>query len=122
MITNIKKLDLPAKPISSVKGLENSLNLPQHLAEHIYMFSGESSNVEMIIQRRILSDIFDWFGNEVSFSDESENSVRVHVKVNETALLKWAMQYGSYVEIIKPEHLRNAVIDQIEEMRNKYLK
>lgn len=36
---------MPVKPMKKVKGLENGLNLPKHMAEHIYMFTGESAAV-----------------------------------------------------------------------------
>lgn len=47
-ITNIKLLDTPAKPQRMVKGIENGLDLPKHLAEHLYMFAGESVAVKFI--------------------------------------------------------------------------
>lgn len=40
-ITDIRMSDTPVKPMKLVKGLENGLNLPKHMAEHIYMFTGE---------------------------------------------------------------------------------
>lgn len=44
-ITDIEILPVPVKPMKKVKGLENGLNLPKHMAEHIYMFTGESAAV-----------------------------------------------------------------------------
>ena len=39
-MTNIKILDDARKPIESLK--EGGLNLPKHMAEHLYMFAGDS--------------------------------------------------------------------------------
>ena len=39
-ITKIRILDEPIKPIRELK--EGEINLPKHMAEHIYMFAGES--------------------------------------------------------------------------------
>ena len=41
-ITDIQLLDTPVKPMKNMKGLEHGLNLPKHMAEHVYMFTGES--------------------------------------------------------------------------------
>ena len=37
-IAGIRLLDTPVKPMKKVVGLEHGLNLPKHMAEHIYMF------------------------------------------------------------------------------------
>ena len=39
-IADIRVLDTPAKPARRVRGLENGFHLPQHMAEHVYMFAG----------------------------------------------------------------------------------
>ena len=44
-ITNIKLLPIPAKPMEQVKGLEHGFDLPRHMAEHVYLFPGESGVV-----------------------------------------------------------------------------
>ena len=49
-ITNIKLLDTPAKPQRKVKGIENGLDLPKHLAEHLW--SKVISQVALQIHRK----------------------------------------------------------------------
>ena len=39
-ITGIKMLDENRKPVRELK--EREINLPKHMAEHLYMFAGES--------------------------------------------------------------------------------
>ena len=46
-MTDVRMLPTKAKPMKQVKGLENGLNLPKHMAEHIYMFSGDSEMVKI---------------------------------------------------------------------------
>ena len=46
-IRDIRLLPTPAKPQRKVKGLDHGLNLPQHMAEHVYMFSGDSARVTL---------------------------------------------------------------------------
>ena len=46
-ISDIKILD---EPVKKQKELSENINLPKHMAEHIYMFSGESERVTMRIE------------------------------------------------------------------------
>jgi len=119
-ITDIKLLDSVIKPIEKIKGLENGLNLPKHMAEHIYMFSGESVMVKFRASKEIISEIIDWFGVDVKFSNNSDETIDVSTTVNEYAMLFWALQYGLHVEVFEPVELRDKVKNAIIEMANKY--
>jgi predicted DNA-binding transcriptional regulator YafY len=121
-ITDIKLLGSKAKPQKQVKGLEQGLDLPKHMAEHIYMFAGESERVKFRAKRSITSEIMDWFGAGVAFSDATAEEVTVSVKVNEQAFYFWALQYGEYAEVLEPEGLRERVKCVIMEMAGKYSK
>ena len=61
-ITNIKLLPIPAKPVEQVKGLERGFDLPRHMAEHVYLFAGESGVVTFRAKKYLLNDIIDWLG------------------------------------------------------------
>jgi predicted DNA-binding transcriptional regulator YafY len=121
-ITDIKLLDSKAKPQKQVTGLEHGLDLPKHMAEHIYMFAGESVRVKFRAKRHIVGEILDWFGAGVAFSEATDKEVTVSVKVNEQAFFFWALQYGAYVEVLEPEGLREKVKGAIMEMARKYSK
>lgn len=112
-ITDIKLMDTPAKSKKKVKGLENGLDLPKHMAEHIYMFTGDSSRVTFRTKKYILSEIIDWFGKDITFSDETEDEVTVSVYVNETAMRKWALQYALHVKVLSPQKLVDEIRDDI---------
>jgi predicted DNA-binding transcriptional regulator YafY len=99
-IANISISDVTAKPKEKVKGLEKGLDLPKHMAEHVYMFSGESERIEMRTSPDMAGELINWFGNNISFSDETENSVTAHVTANVQAMRYWALQYAPYVTIL----------------------
>ena len=61
-ITNMKLLPTPVKPMEQVKGLEHGFDLPKHMAEHVYLFAGESGPVTFRAKKYLLNDIIDWFG------------------------------------------------------------
>lgn len=119
-ITDIRLLDDAAKAADGVKGLEHGINLPQHMAEHIYMFSGESIPVSFRMKTYILNDVIDWFGTDVEFSDADGDEVTAHVKVNLQAMRLWAVQYGPHVQILSPDYLVKDVIADLQRAINNY--
>lgn len=119
-IRSIKITDTPAKPQRKVKGLENGLDLPKHMAEHIYMFSGESERVIMRTSPDMAGELIDWFGNGVTFSDQTEDSVIASVNVNLNAMRYWALQYAPYVTILSPQSLVDTVREDLCKASEKY--
>ena len=119
-MTDVEELETKAKPMKKVEGLEHGLNLPKHMAEHVYMFSGPTVNVKMETTRDVFSDITDWFGTDVKIVEEDEDRLVLRVNCNENAMRYWALQYGPSVEIIEPESLRARIISDIQDMQKRY--
>ena len=119
-ITDIQLLDTPVKPMKNVKGLEHGLNLPKHMAEHVYMFTGESVPVTFRGKKYLLTDLFDWFGKEMQFTDETEDEVTVRVSVNLDAMRKWALQYALHVKVLKPERLVDVLKEDVKRAAEQY--
>lgn len=119
-ITNIKLLDTPVKPQNKVKGLENGFNLPKHMAEHLYMFSGDSIPVTFVAKKYLLNDLLDWFGKDITFTDENETEVTVRVNVNEQAMRRWAMQYALHIKILSPVSLAEQMKENLTAALQKY--
>lgn len=119
-IRDIKITDTPAKPQRKVQGLENGLDLPKHMAEHVYMFAGESKRVIMRTTPGMAGELIDWFGSCVTFSDETENSVIAHVTANLQAMRFWALQYAPYVTILAPQSLVDTIKDDLANSLKHY--
>ena len=93
-ITDIRLLDTPRKPAREIPEMKTGLNLPKHLAEHLYMFPGKSVRVTFRAKKYLLNDLIDWFGKDIQFTDETEDEVTAAVSVNLKAMRVWAMQYA----------------------------
>ncbi|MDD6643568.1 MAG: WYL domain-containing protein [Faecousia sp.] len=115
-ITGIRLLDTPRKPMKLVPELKNGLYLPKHIAEHLYMFSGESVPVTFRMKKQILNDVIDWFGTEITFSDETEDEVTV----NWHAMHHRALQYCRHVRILEPADLVAVVRSDLQSANNSY--
>ncbi len=119
-ITDIVLLDTPAKDHKKIRGLEQGLNVPKHLAEHIYMFAGDSVPVRFRILNSAVSDVIDWFGADTVFIPEDEDHSTVMVTVNRNAMIYWALQYSQSVEVLSPPDLRQEIRNDLANALNKY--
>lgn len=120
-MTSVEMLPDKVKPQNQVEGMEQGLNLPKHMAEHIYMFSGESVAINMLVEESIISELVDWFGRDFCVMEKRQDSqVLVRLKCNERAFFFWALQYGPYVEVLEPTTLRSKIADTVEKMNKKY--
>ena len=118
-ITNIRLLDAPRKPEDKVVGL-NDWTLPKHMAEHLYMFGGESVRVSFRMKMKIIDDVIDWFGSDIVFTDETEDEVTAHVTVNWHAMRHWALQYCRHVRVLSPPDLAQTVKKDLQEAFHNY--
>jgi len=119
-ITDIKLLDTPAKDKSLLVDYKNGFNLPRHMAEHFYMYTGSSITVTFHADKTILNDLFDWFSDDMIFSNETDKTVDVTVKANQDSMLFWSLQYGRYIEVINPPDFREKIAEVIGSMAEKY--
>jgi predicted DNA-binding transcriptional regulator YafY len=119
-ISDVEITDLAVKPVREVDEFENGLNLPQHMAEHIYMFSGRSQLVRMRVLQSGINDVIDWLGTDIQITRESEETLLVDVRANPQAMKYWAVQFGEKVEILLPESLREEVRELVTKIYNKY--
>ena len=120
-ITDAILLEECVKPMQKVKGIENGLSLPKHMAEHIYMFSGESVNVKMYAKKHLMNELVDWFGKDFKIRETNqEEQIEIIVICNEEAMFYWALQYGPYVEVLEPIKLRERIAKEVIEMCVKY--
>lgn len=122
-MTCVEILPEHVKPQNQVIGLEQGLSLPKHMAEHIYMFSGQSVAIKMLVDETMISELVDWFGKDFHMRKEEENNqVLVRLKCNEKAFFYWALQYGAYVEVLEPDALRSKIAETVSKMNEKYHK
>ncbi len=119
-MTDVKMLDEKVKPMKKIPELAGGLNLPKHMAEHIYMFGGPSVAVYLKTTADMMTELVDWFGTDFTITKQKGDEITVRLTCNENAMHYWALQYGAYVEVMKPESLRNRLREDVEAMYRKY--
>ena len=121
-ISDVEILDEKAKPMKQVKGLEKGLDIPRHMAEHVYMFHGESGTVKLKCHERMMDNLIDWFGKDIWVSKEDPDSdmIMARLTCNYESMRYWALQYGPDVEVVEPLDLRADIREIINDMAEKY--
>ncbi len=105
-ITKVEILNERARPKSEIQEIKNGLNLPKHMAEHFYMFSGDTGRIKLKVKRGIFGEVIDSFGKDFTIISEEEDDINISLISNYQAMVFWAIQYGEYVEVIEPNDLR----------------
>lgn len=119
-MANVIKLDDDIRPMKEVKGLEHGLNLPKHLAEHVYMYGGESIPIRFKVKEESLNHVVDWFGKDIKIVKDEDGMLTIRVICNRQAMYYWAIQYGLHVEILDPPELRKEIAEAVAKMNETY--
>ena len=119
-MTEVRMLDDTAKPMNDIPELKDGLNLPRHMAEHMYMFSGPSIPIKLETTEDMMSELVDWFGNDFNVQSIGDGRIRVRVVCNENAMRYWALQYGPWVEVVEPKSLRERLREDALDLSEKY--
>ena len=121
-IADVKVLDEPVKPFEKLDGAGNGrLDLAKYMAEHIYMYSSENTQVKFRIVKAMVSDIIDMFGMNIRFSDETEDHVTVTAQVNEMAMKQFAKSFAPDVMVLEPKYLADEVASDAEKTLKAYI-
>ena len=121
-ITNMRVSERPATPISEVEGYERGIDYKQIASTMPYMYTDTPERIEFIADERIVDQIVDWFGLDIKMSamPDSPGKVKVDLFASPNAMEHWALQYLNYVEVTKPESLRERIKIALEKASKIY--
>ena len=120
-MTDVQILDEKVKPQKEIRDFKNGFSLPKHMAEHIYMFSGESERVKILAPATMMDELIDWLGKDFTVrKTDDEDEIEITLNCNVDSMFYWALQYGPYVEILEPIDLRNRIAKAVRDMADKY--
>ena len=121
-ITNMRVSERPATPISEVEGYERGIDYKQIASTMPYMYTDTPERIEFIADERIVDQIVDWFGLDIKMSSlpDTPGKVKVDLFASPNAMEHWALQYLNYVEVTKPESLRERIKIALAKAREIY--
>ncbi|MGN1223112.1 MAG: WYL domain-containing protein [Christensenellales bacterium] len=119
LITDIKIIDNPVKPIQKIVGYEKGLDIAKFINDNVYMFSSKVVNAKVKLNSNFDSTyIHEWFAN--ARITEENGDYFAYVKANEDSIIYWCIQYGDVVEVVEPKDLREKIIKELHNTLNKY--
>lgn len=122
-IYNVKVLKERRMNINKIeKYSKNPFSIADYMREHIYMYSGETERITLKIKNEHIGDVIDWYGKDFLVVEKDEEQIIIKIRANINAVYFWALQYGSIVEILEPECLRNKIREGLENILEKYKK
>ena len=121
-ISNMRIYDKPLTPVTKVKGYEDGIDYKRIATTMPYMYNDEPERIEFIASERIVDQIVDWFGKDIRMSaiPGDEGKVRVELFASPNAMEHWALQYLNYVEVTKPQSLRERIKASLTAAMEKY--
>lgn len=119
-MTQLTVMDEKVKNKKQIPELRDGFNLSKHIAEHVYMYGGESVRTTIKCSQSLIGELVDWFGKSFRIVNNKDGEVTICVKCNEQSLFYWALQYGICAEVIEPKELRSRIREVVEGMSRKY--
>lgn len=119
-IKNIKILEAERKPLTSMQGYENGIDISKYINEHIYAFGDKTVNATLkLSDENAVAYVTEWFGNNAKIY-KKENELYADITSNEKSLIYWCLQYGESVELINPSETREMLKNIINKMFKRY--
>ena len=112
---SIEILDVPV-----VHKPEN-FNIAEYMNSTFSMFSGEVQEVKLRLRNDLVNIVFDRFGKDIFIVLDGEEHfiVRVNVRAEQT-FLAWLFMFGTNVEILAPQNLKERYKEQLSAVFEKY--
>lgn len=119
-MTDVHATDIAADPIDTIKGCKNCLDIAKYVNENIYAFTGDSVKSTLrLFDDSAYNAVVEWFGEGVR-TYTKECGTYAEVRVNEMALIYWALQYGNGVEVLSPQSTRDKIKSAVCKLAERY--
>lgn len=98
----------------------NGKDIGKYVLEHPYMFAGSPKGIEVRVSAERIGIIHDTFGTAFTKIKDNGDTIDFRVHCTEEDAFHWAMQYGSHIEVLKPQSLRDRIRYHVECMMFNY--
>ncbi|MBR6459879.1 MAG: WYL domain-containing transcriptional regulator [Actinomycetaceae bacterium] len=120
LIERMREVELVADSVPSKDESDERVDFAAYVNERPYMYIGDAIDVTYRVQGG-LDGTFDWFTNpQVTVIDAEKDIYEVTVRAEPQAMVWWALQYASDVEVIAPASLREMIREELATSLEKY--
>lgn len=122
-IHKVEITDQPVRHFSEVSDYRDSFDVADYTKKLFGMFGGNTQEVKLRCSNKILEQVTDRFGDSIFITNVTENTFDFTVKAAVSdALVTWITNYSNMIEVIRPEELRQKIVDRAEEILKVYKK
>ena len=116
---NVQKTKTPRLDIHSTA--LNGVTLGDYLKSHPLMHVGAPTYIKIKLKKEHFDYVLHTFGDNYTKAKETDTHYVLNLQVNEEDMFYWALQYGTIVEVLEPQSLRDKIRIAVEEMAMRYL-
>lgn len=94
-------------------------DVSEYLASAFSMFSGESEEVRLRLDRSLVNPVLDRFGQSVSIYQQDDEHFDIVVKIKTQQpepFFGWLFKFGNLAQIIEPVHLREKYLKMLRDV------
>lgn len=120
-IQDIEIVDEASRPFETLEWSGgHDLDLQAYMREHPHMYAGENLHAKFRFPAKWLDEVFDTFGKEIHFTQESEESLIASVYTNSLALERFIKAFAPHMELLEPRSLREKMARDMREAAERY--
>ncbi len=123
-IMRIKKKKMGYVDITKVEGYEHGIDYRDLNTARPYMYSDRAETIIIRCKKQVVDEIIECFGKDVAFYEDNENKggkyLIAYITSSPKAFKYWAIQFGTLVEVLEPQFLREDIKKTIDTMAKKY--
>lgn len=125
-IDRIHKVEITDEPIrhfSEVSDYRDSFDVADYTKKLFGMFGGNMQEVKLRCSNKILEQVTDRFGDSIFITNVTDATFDFTVKAAVSdALVTWITNYSDMIEVIRPQELRDKIVDRANEILKVYKK
>ncbi|MBR2871642.1 MAG: WYL domain-containing protein [Clostridia bacterium] len=119
-IDKIREVEVIKSSATPKKDTElKDTSVGDYVSKHPNMFTGDAISIELKVNKTRMGHVYETF-RDVTFINETEDYLTVKVTCGELDMFYWAIQYGGFVEVLKPQSLRDKIRVHIESLAFNY--
>lgn len=120
-MSNIVLTNTPRRHFSFVSEYKDYFDSADYSNKLFNMFSGDSAEIQLLCNNRIIDEILERFGENVPLKTHGADSfiVKANVDLSE-GLVSWIMQFGGDIQVVEPVELKTAVKDRAKAILQIY--
>ncbi|MCR5096591.1 MAG: WYL domain-containing protein [Erysipelotrichaceae bacterium] len=116
----LDKMSSATVEIEKSRRLKNTAEAYEYARNKLFMYSGEMEYVSFRCSESIMDQMVDLFGTDLKILSDGSDSFTINVKTSRQGALFLAQQFMEYIELLKPEDLREEFKKHLKDAIRKY--